>query len=304
MKNEDLKKLETILLDHCYNMSILRRDAPTKKKDSILDSLIAAIIRSNTSIEELESCIIDVNNNNVINLDVFVNGGNIEKYINPKWLNLSKALWRQRSVGLGTPNAASGEGELMFIFLSPKIKKPTRGDLSINGQIVELKGEGVRVNGKVSGKKFRIETLKVCDKYKLSPNIANIRNQQLNAVEIEKHQHQQHWLNELNKLSISDRKLFIADYMECVDGNKHNVDELFTPDFNYTLFKNYITKTLYKSMFNDRAFDKFVMLGDGSNIKILSTVDKFNENVDNGTIHVGSDYFRINQDAGIGWYIS
>jgi len=57
-------------------------------------------------------------------------------------------------------------------------------------------------------------------------------------------------------------------------------------------------------MFNDRAFDKFVMLGDGSNIKILSTVDKFNENVDNGTIHVGSDYFRINQDAGIGWYIS
>jgi len=119
--------------------------------------LITAIIRSNTSIEELESCIIDVNNNNVINLDVFVNGGNIEKYINPKWLNLSKALWRQRS----TPNAASGEGELMFIFLSPKIKKPTRGDLSINGQIVELKGEGVRVNGKVSGKKLRIETLKV-----------------------------------------------------------------------------------------------------------------------------------------------
>jgi len=40
-----LNELENILLEHCYEMSILRRDANQKKKDSILDSLIAAITR-------------------------------------------------------------------------------------------------------------------------------------------------------------------------------------------------------------------------------------------------------------------
>lgn len=40
-----LNELENILLEHCYKMSILRRDANQKKKDSILDSLIASIIK-------------------------------------------------------------------------------------------------------------------------------------------------------------------------------------------------------------------------------------------------------------------
>ena len=131
----NLTQLESILLEHCYEMSILRRSANQKKKDSILDSLIAAIIRSQTPFEDVVFCIDDVKKNQVINLDFFKNGGNVFDHINPKWLNLSKSLWRQRSVGLGTPNAASGEGELMFIFLSPEIIKPTRGDLLINGEI-------------------------------------------------------------------------------------------------------------------------------------------------------------------------
>ena len=183
-------ELETILLEHCYDMTILKRNANQKKKDSILDSLIAAIVRSGTSFEDLVLCIDDVKNNKIINLDLFKYGGNIDNYINPKWLKLAKALWRQRSVGLGTPNAASGEGELMFIFLSPKITKPKRGDLLINGENIEIKGEGVRVNGKISGKVFRALTLDICKKYNLTPNIANKTN--LLSVEIEKKQHETH----------------------------------------------------------------------------------------------------------------
>jgi hypothetical protein len=298
-----LNELENILLDHCYEMSILRRDANQKKKDSILDSLIAAIIRSETSFEDVILCINDVKDDKVINLDFFKYGGNIDSYINPKWSKLANALWRQRSVGLGTPNAASGEGELMFIFLSTKIKKPTRGDLSINNESIEIKGEDVRVNGKISGKNFRIQTLNICNKYGLTPNIANRTN--LSAVEIEKQQHETHWVSELNKLSTDDRVSFISDYFKCIDGNDFNASHLFRGGIlDFKELKKCIVKVLYKSMVGDRSFDKLVILGDGTNAKILGNdLVKFNEDVDGGIIGVKSDYFRINQDANIGWYI-
>jgi hypothetical protein len=58
-------------------------------------------------------------------------------------------------------------------------------------------------------------------------------------------------------------------------------------------------------MVDENSFDKFVILGDGSNTKIYGKdLDKFNEDVDNGIIKINSDYFRINQNAMIGWYIS
>lgn len=298
-----LNELENILLEHCYEMSILRRDANQKKKDSILDSLIAAIIRSETPFEDVVLCINDVKEDKVINLDFFKDGGNIDIYINPKWLKFAKSLWRQRSVGLGTPNAASGEGELMFIFLSTKIIKPTRGDLSINNESIEIKGEDVRVNGKISGKNFRTQTLSILNKFGISPNSANRTN--LPAVEIEKQQHETHWINELNKLSIEDRISFISDYFKCIDGNDFDASFLFNNGIlDFKELRKSIVKLLYKSMVNDRSFDKFIILGDGSNAKILgSDLNKFNEDVNNGVIEIKSDYFRINQDANIGWYI-
>lgn len=301
---KELDRLENILLEHCYDMSILKKDSSRKKKDSILDSLIAAIVRSETSFEDVLSCINDVREDKVIDLDVFRNGGNIDNYINEKWLKLSKALYRQRSVGLGTPNAASGEGELMFIFLSNKIKKPTRGDLQIDDDNIELKGEAVRVNGKISGKTFRKRSLDICEKYGLSPNISNRTN--LKAVEIEKQQHQEYWINELNKLSVENRILFVSDYLRAIDDGNIDDYNVFNGDqLDFDILRKTIVKILYKSMVNDRSFDKFVLLGDGSNIKILSSdIDKFNKDVDSGIIEIGTDYFRINQDSNIGWYIS
>jgi hypothetical protein len=299
----NLKDLENILLEHCYQMSILRRDANQKKKDSILDSLIAAIIRSETTFEEVLSCIDDVKKDNVINLDFFKNGGNIDDYINKKWLKFAKSLWRQRSVGLGTPNAASGEGELMFIFLSPKIVKPTRGDLSINGENIEIKGEDVRVNGKITGKNFRDKTLIFCNEFGLTPNIAYRTN--VSAVEIEKQQHETHWINELNKLNLEKRISFVSHYFKCIDENDFDASSLFNDGLlNFNELRKSIVKLLYKSMLNDRSFDKFIILGDGTNAKILGNdLHKFNKDIDNGIIEIKSDYFRINQDANIGWYI-
>ncbi len=299
----NLKELENILLEHCYEMSILRRNANQKKKDSILDSLIAAIIRSETSFEDVLLCLQDARNGKVINLDFFKNGGKIDDYIDSKWLKFAKALWRQRSVSLGTPNAASGEGELMFIFLSPDIIKPTRGDLSIKGESIELKGESVRVTGRITGRNFRQITLSVCGKFRLKPNISCRTN--LDAVEIEKPQHEAHWISELNKLTPEERISFISEYFECIDGKEFDATLLFNDGvLDFKELKKSIVKVLYRSMVSDRSFDKFVMLGDGTNAKVFSNdINKFNEDVDSGVVGIGGDYFRINQDAGLGWYI-
>jgi len=309
MEKERIER-ENLLLEHCYNMGILKQNALSKKKEAILDNLIGLIVRTNLTIEQVKECILDVEKEEVINLDFFKKGGNLFKdYINPKWVKFAKALFRQRSVGLGTPNSASGEGELMFLFLSKKIKKPTKGDLQIGNKIMELKGEQVRVQGRVRGKDFREKTLKICKEFGLTPNKSKVKKKEINAVEIEKSQHLEHWKKELSKLSNPKQKEFISKWLSCLDNNKHedSVNKIFKNNyFNQKQLIKEIVKILYAVMVDNGNFDEFIILGNGENAKIFSKdKEDFNKKVDEGIIEITKwDYFRINQDFNIGWYIA
>ena len=257
--------------------------------------------------QEVENCIRDVKKDKVVNIDFFKNGGNLfEHYINPRWVSFAKELFTQRSIGLGTPNAASGEGELMFLFLSKNIKKPPKGDLEVAGEIIELKGEkGVRVMGEIRGSDFREKTLEVCKEFKLTPNKSHRTN--LDAVEIEKIKHFAYWERELSKIPLQKQKEFIAKWLSCIDGKNHNesVVKIFKQDsFNHDIFIKEIIKILYAVMVRSGNFSKFIILGDGTNSKIISDVKDFNKKVDRGEIVPCSDFFRINQRYNIGWYIS
>ena len=138
--------------------------------------------------------------------------------------------------------------------------------------------------------------MKVCEKYNLTPNKANRTG--LDACELEKVQHLSHWNNQ------TITKEFVSDWLMCIDNKQHNIEHLFTPEFNHKLFLKDIVKILYSSMLSDRTFDKFVILGDGSNTKILQgNINDFNSKVDNDEILLSTDYFRINQNTNIGWYI-
>jgi len=298
-----IQQIEHLLLEHCYHLGILKKTAPLKKKDAILDSLVAAIFRTGVQKEDLNVFLNEVNNNIVLNINLFTDGGNLYDYIPEKWHAFIKALWRQRSVGLGTPNAASGEGELMFVFISPQISKATRGDLLINGENIELKGEGVRVQGLISGKHFRQKTLSVLQTYKLTPNKSIKTN--LDSFEIEKKPHAQYWLNVLGNLNINTQKNIINDYLKCIDDFDHidSVENIFCPNINLTILYKEIVKIIYTQMVSYRKFDKFIILGDGTNIKIVKSTEEFKRKIDEDIIKLGSDYFRINQDMNIGWYI-
>lgn len=308
MSKKEINQLKNLLLSHCYNMGILRSNAEHKKKKAILDSLLISVINADLTLQEVKNCIRDVERSNVVNIDFFKSGGNLFKYyINPKWVAFAKELFTQRSIGLGTPNAASGEGELMFLFLSKNIRKPTRGDLEVAGEIIELKGEqSVRVMGEIRGSDFRKRTLEVCKEFKLTPNKAHRTN--LDAVEIEKVRHLAHWKKELSKLSPQKQKEFITKWLGCIDGKNHNesVARIFRRgSFNHDIFIKEIIKILYAVIVMGGSFDKFIILGDGTNSKIISRdVRDFNKKVDEGEIVPVSDYFRINQLYNIGWYIS
>lgn len=305
-----VEEIESILLQHCMNQGIINLNSPPKKIESILDSLVAAVIRSKTSTETLKQCINDIENNNVIDLSFFEKGGNIYNYINPNYSELSYYLFRQRCVGIGTPNAASGEGELLFLFMNKYIKKPTKGDLLINNKLIELKGENIRINGKISGIDFRYKTIKVAEYFGLNPNKANIQNKEVYVVEIEKPQYLDYWTNELSKLSLNNQKCFIVEWLKCINKKFDNlkvISKIFENDeFNHNIFLKEIVKILYIDMLDEKQFDTMVLLGDGTNCKIVkgNSTNHFNKMIDREIIKLETDYFRINQNFPVAYYIS
>lgn len=308
VRNGDVEK---ILMNHMYNMGILKIEHPEKKKDAILDALMGILIRENFKKNDILEFIKDVESDNVLDLKVFENGGNINDYISKKWLKLMNSLWRFRSVGLGTPNAASGEGEFMFIFSSKYIKKPTKGDLSINDEIIELKGSETRVMGKISGKNFRLKSLELCEKFEIIPNKAKVgtgqNKKEINALELEKISNKIHYDNEINKMDTNIQKEFIKNLLDILDDcdKENSISNIFKNEkFDQKELIKEIVKILYSSMIRNTKFNKFIILGDGSNIKVLSNKEyEFNKLIDDGVIVIKGDYFRINQDLPVGWYI-
>ncbi len=208
-------------------------------------------------------------------------------------------------MGLGTPNEASGEGELMFLFLSKDTTKPTKGDIQIDDQKIELKGEQVRVFGDIRGKDFRAKTVRIAKDFGLEPNKANRTN--LDAVEIEKQQHLEYWERELSKLDLEKQREFIGEWLGCLDGNPHpnSLNKVFfNKKFEYPEFIKEIIKILYAATVEKNKFDKFVYLGNGTDSIVLSSdLDEFNERVDDGRIVFDANYFRINQSQPVGLYI-
>jgi hypothetical protein len=307
--NFETKKLIDIFYNHCLKNGILKSDAQESKKMAIIDNLIAAFVLSEMTLPLLEECISDVYKGNVFNLDFFNKGGRIiDIYISPKWQKFAKELFRQRSVGLGTPNAASGEGELMMLFLGKNIKKPKKGDIQINDKIYEIKsGEDIRVMSDIPGEDFRKESVLIAKKFNLVPNNANVKKGNIEAVELEKDKHFSHWNNQIKKLTKEERVNFINNWLKILDKSEHyDSARKIVNDSSYDqqiLIKE-IIKILFSYMVSKNNFNKFIMFDKNREGKIISTdVIKFNEMVDKKIIIPKADYFRINQRFNVGYYI-
>jgi hypothetical protein len=306
---DDIRAIRARLEQHCLNFGIYRRDAADKKKKAIIDSLTIGVINAELSLSDLERCINDVEPDVVLDLNFFNDGGNLfDTYIQvAEWRHFAKELFSQICSGLGTPNAASGNGELMFLFMSKHVKKPTQGDVLVNDEKIELKGDQTRVMGRIGGIEFNAKALILSQSYGvLVPNKATRSN--IDAVELEKREHEQHWNVELGKLDLSIQKEFVNKWLGIIDGNNHtaSVNKIFEQGmFDRIELVKEIIKILFADMVDHQNFDKFIIQGDGSNAKVcLKDKDEFDAKIDSGAIIPDKDYFRVNQSYNVGWYIS
>lgn len=297
--------LESRIIKHATNMGIINHHWEQKKLNSLVDAVISAVIRSKITIKEFDDCLEKASNGKIINLDFFKHGGNVWKYIDSTTHPLAKALWSQRSTAIGTPNAASGEGELMFLFLSPEITMPTRGDLNVKGEEIELKGNLARVEGHITGNQLRIETVALAKQYGLKPNTPHRRPKE-QAAELEKAAHESHWISQLAKMSPKDKQDFIFKWLRIVSpsATSKHATKLLASGFSTVAIQKVIVKLLYSDMVNRGNWSKIIFLGDGgSSIVCTDNISHFNSLIDSGRIAIGGDYFRIWQGFNIGWYI-
>jgi hypothetical protein len=149
----------------------------SKAEKSILQSILGIISDLNLKDDFVITWIDDAINDKIFkNLD-FINGGNWHKsLVNKEYLPFMIELFECRPVGLGTPNAMCGEGELMLILSSPKIKKPKQNDIQIGLNVYDIKNDLPRIFGENTGKKLNEKLLKLCLDLDLVTKLLNSMN--------------------------------------------------------------------------------------------------------------------------------
>lgn len=316
----ELKVLEDNVKQHLKCFNVVNNSATEKKIDSILDSIFGAIVRSDTTYYEFNEFLEDIKNERVFNHEFLFKGGNIYDYINCRWEKICKSLFRQRPVGLGTPNAASGEGELLLNFISKYLAKPTKGDLvykytknGIESKILfEIKGSGFRVTGNTTGIEFNNKALEVANNHRFTPNKSLVKSKELDAVELEKSSQISHWNLEFKKHCRNDIYKFIEDWLKIINQefdieNENLKSEILSNqnELQTDFLKKIIVKQLFLMYLKKENFSNIIYLGNnGENCKIIpNDYNQFEEMIEKDEIKIGGDYFRINQSTSIGFYI-
>lgn len=224
---------------------------------------------------------------------------------NNKYVDYLQAISELTPTGLNTsPNACCGKFELLYRIIRPESRQPTKGDILDNGQKYELKGKtndgGVRISDtELTGKEYE-KNCKEIFTGKINGNIVKKGGLKDTTVyEPEKIQYKQHYKAEFDK-NISLSKQLIFSYLN-MNGWSTTIKEVETIFLNDSWNQEIMNKIILSKMFAKykakNGFDKIIIFGDGTNVKIMKNVDDLDK------IQIDSDYFRINQPLNVGWYI-
>lgn len=202
--------------------------------------------------------------------------------------------------GLNTsPNACCGKYELLWRLLRPHSRQPKRGDIEDGEEIYELKGSDVRIcDTEIRG----VEYIKKCKEIfdgKINGNSVKTGGLKGSVVyEIEKTQHRAHYEQEFAKIGSENTISLLQTYMDSHGWNCHAASFMREDGtWNQSAMQKCILKNMFIKYKLKTGFYKMVIFGDGTNVKIISGPD----DLDN--VQIVSDYFRINQEANVGYYI-
>lgn len=280
-----------------------------KAEKSILQCILGISLDLNIPNTLIINWIDDAKNDKIFKTLDFINGGNWqENVINKDYLPFMCELFGCRPVGLGTPNAACGEGELMLILSSTKINRPTKNDIKIGDEVFNLKNDTPRFFGEISGKKLNKKLLEVCDRLGFTPNYyKSVKSVQL----VNKNYVENHWNKQFVESEISTVKELLITFLVNLFPEKKVSDT----SINHIISKVLIEKSLIWDLwikeliiflytYGDEKKENLVLMNvDGVVNKIPTNLSDFTNLVRKNIIVFTLDYFRMNQNNKVGVYV-
>jgi hypothetical protein len=254
-----------------------------------------------------------------INNFIFKEGpilGNIENYLKTnKYNNFFYDIFKTTPIGLyKSPNSCCGKGELLYRLMRPNSRQSNNNnDIIDNNKKIEIKGNQIRFfSQNITGKEYRIIVEKIFS------NIINgnlIKCGKLKgqfAYEIEKKQYRGRRKRKRNKVSplyykeefkkITYKKRVILFYKLLkklnISGNCLKLSKkICNNGYNQKIYQKILLFDWFKKYQNKNNFDELIIMGNCENIKLIKNLN------DVKNLIIYSDYFRINQNTLIGWYV-
>lgn len=240
----------------------------------------------------------------------FLNGGNwIESVENVKYVKFLQTLFETCPKGLGTPNAACGEGELMLVFSSPKLKKPTKNDIQFDGvKTMNLKDKTPRIFAEIEGK--RLNKIMMVEASKLG--LKSINGKSGESIQLVN----PNYINEYwNPQFLNMNKGQVLKFLSYFLLNLFPEDKITEEETNEIVFKclngnQLVWETWIEELIififkygKEKGENLLLMKVDG-NVKVIpSNLSEFSELVRNKIIKFDCGYFRMFQNGKVGIYI-
>lgn len=275
-----------------------------EKKTDIAWSIFRYLHENQITESELELLINFINDNEFILKEGNI-WDNLDCYFkNTKYLNLFKDIYNLTPPGLSTsPNAACGKGELFYRLLRPKSRQPNRGDIIDNSIKKELKGCEARISSlTITGKEYKKITDDLFDGIITGniPKTGGLKGKY--CYEIEKSQYKSYYESEFKKIDLPTRIIKFEKLLENlnIEGDIPSKVAQITHSecaFNQYNYQRVLLEDWYSKYKKSNNFQELIFLGKGDNVKIIK------ETSDLDKLEICNDYFRINQNGLIGWYV-
>lgn len=246
----------------------------------------------------------DFNDDVIFDANVLLTGGNLFSNVNPKYRDFAEELYSVRSTGLGTPNAASGEGELMALLLSPEVsvsKRDKKGDLIVNGKYVELKGWAPRVFAKTLGTELNEFGIKLAGDFGIELGKATKGRHTVSPWDSGKRE--AFWQAQFAKIGKSKSIEFLHKLMNRTGAtfSKHSIENCWnTNSFSAEMLQKEILKSFFEATPKD--WDYLTVIVNGKVEAISNNTADFQHAVDNGTIIPAGNFFRMFKAIPVAWY--
>ena len=199
-----------------------------------------------------------------------------------------------------SPNADCGKFELLYRMLRPNSRQPNKGDIIDNEETIEIKGSQIRLFSDKTGKQYIKDTNNIFgDKGIIgnNPKTGGLKGKE--QFEIEKKQYQEHYNKQFCK-DIPKSRVLIKEYLHIHDIPYSEIDmeQMFkNNEWHQSVLQKLWLKKMYLLTMKNNGANKMIIFGNGTNVKILDNVDKLTN------FKIDADYFRINQDNNVGYYI-